>query len=127
MPRVVINPTVSDREALANEIACLRGLGVGELRARWHTAFRRRAPPHLPRHLLFHILTYRLQADRLGELDADSRRLLDRIGSGSKCLNGLVEENVVPLIGLRSPDVFQRTFQVIGIIGYNCRGCLVRG
>jgi hypothetical protein len=44
-----------------------------------------------------------------------------------KCLNGLVEENVVPLIGLRSPDVFQRTFQVIGIIGYNCRGCLVRG
>jgi len=44
-----------------------------------------------------------------------------------KCLNGLVEQNVVPLIGLRSPDVFQRTFQVIGIIGYNCRGCLVRG
>src|SRR5262249_22977345 len=53
------------------------------LRARWHTAFRRRAPPHLPRHLLFHILAYRLQADRLGALDADSRRLLDRIGSGS--------------------------------------------
>jgi len=32
---------------------------------------------------LFRILAYRLQADRLGELDADSRRLLDRIGSGS--------------------------------------------
>ena len=42
---------------------------------------RRRAPPHLPRHLLFRILAYRLQADRLGELDADSRRLLDRIGA----------------------------------------------
>jgi hypothetical protein len=28
-------------------------------------------------------LAYRLQADRLGELDADGRRLLDRIGSGS--------------------------------------------
>jgi hypothetical protein len=55
---------------------------VGELRARWHTVFRRRAPPHLPRHLLFRILAYRLQADRLGELDTDSRRLLDRIGSG---------------------------------------------
>ena len=41
------------------------------------------APPHLPRHLLFRILAYRLQADRLGDLDADSRRLLDRIGSGS--------------------------------------------
>ena len=81
MPRVVINPAVSDSEALDTEIARLHGLGVGELRARWHTAFRRRAPPHLPRHLLFHILAYRQQADRLGELDADSRRLLDRIGS----------------------------------------------
>src|SRR5262245_64108385 len=81
MPRVVINPAVSDSEALANEIACLRDLNVEGLRAKWHTAFRRRAPPHLPRHLLFHILAYRQQADRLGELDADSRRLLDRIGS----------------------------------------------
>jgi len=81
MPRVVIGPAVPDREALANEIACLRDLNVEGLRAKWHTAFRRRAPTHLPRHLLFHILAYRLQADRLGELDADSRRLLDRIGS----------------------------------------------
>jgi Protein of unknown function (DUF2924) len=83
MPRVVIDPAVPDGKALANEIARLRGLDVEELRARWHTAFRRRAPPHLPRHLLFHILAYRLQADRLSELDADSRRLLDRIGSGA--------------------------------------------
>ena len=82
MPRVVIDPAVPDRELLDNEIARLRGLDVGELRARWHTVFRRRAPPHLPRHLLFRILAYRLQADRLGELDTDSRRLLDRIGSG---------------------------------------------
>ena len=81
MPRVVIGPALLDRALLANEIAHLRGLDVEKLRARWHTAFRRRAPPHLPRHLLFHILAYRLQADRLGELDADSRRLLDRIGS----------------------------------------------
>src|SRR6266436_1581693 len=80
MPRVVIDPAVPD--SLDNEIARLRGLDVGELRARWHTVFRRRAPPHLPRHLLFRILAYRLQANRLGELDNDSRRLLDRIGSG---------------------------------------------
>jgi len=80
---MMIDPAVPDREALDNEIARLRGLDVSELRARWHTVFRRRAPPHLPRHLLFRILAYRLQADRLGELDADSRRLLDRIGSGS--------------------------------------------
>jgi Protein of unknown function (DUF2924) len=83
MARVVIDPAVPDGEALNNEIARLRGLDVGDLRARWHTAFRRRAPPHLPHHLLFRILAYRLQADRFGELDADSWRLLDRIGSGS--------------------------------------------
>ena len=82
MPRVVTDPAVPDRGSLDNEIARLRDLVVGELRARWHTVFRRRAPPHLPRHLLFRILAYRLQADRLGGLDADSRRLLDRIGSG---------------------------------------------
>ena len=35
--------------ALENEIAHLRGLDAGGLRARWHTTFRRRAPPHLPR------------------------------------------------------------------------------
>ena len=79
MPRVVIDS--AERAALESEIAHLRGLDAGGLRARWHTVFRRRAPPHLPRHLLFRILAYRLQADRLGDLDAASRRLLDRIGS----------------------------------------------
>ena len=38
-------------------------------------------PPHLPRHLLFRVLAYRLQADRLGDLDGESQRLLDRSGS----------------------------------------------
>ncbi len=84
MPRVVIDPALPDRASLDNEIARLRGLDVGQLRARWHTVFRRRAPPHLPRHLLFRILAYRLQADQLGDLDAGSQRLLDRIGSGSR-------------------------------------------
>ena len=55
MARVVIDPAVPDRASLDTEIARLRGLDVGELRARWHTVFRRRAPPHLPRHLLFRV------------------------------------------------------------------------
>src|SRR5438552_9932119 len=83
MPRVVIDRAVADGASLDNEIARLRGLDVGKLRARWHTMFRRVAPPHLPRHLLFRILAYRLQADQLGDLDADTRRVLDRIGAGS--------------------------------------------
>ena len=81
MPRVVIDPAVSDRESLDNEIARLRGLDAGELRARWHAAFRRRAPPHLLRHLLFAILAYRIQAEALGDLDADTVRLLKKVGS----------------------------------------------
>jgi hypothetical protein len=81
MPRVVIKQAVSqDRESLHIEIARLRDLDVGELRARWHTVFGRTAPAHLPRHLLFRILAYRLQADRLGDLNTETRRLLDRIG-----------------------------------------------
>ena len=59
------------------------------LRARWHSVCRRRAAAHLPRHLLFRILAYWLQADRLGDLDADSRRLLDRIGSEPEPVNGI--------------------------------------
>ena len=76
----MIDPAVPNRESLDIEIARLRGLDVGGLRARWHTVFRRRAPPHLPRHLLFRILAYRLQVDHVGDLDPDTRRLLDRSG-----------------------------------------------
>src|SRR5437870_3810477 len=69
MSRVVIEPAVPDGQVLDNEIAHLRGLEVKALRARWQTVFRRRAPPYLPRHLLFRVLAYRLQADCLGDLE----------------------------------------------------------
>jgi hypothetical protein len=109
MRRVVIDPAVPDRGSLDNEIARLRDLDVGELRARWHTVFRRRAPPHLPRHLLFRILAYRLQADRLGDLDADNRRLLDRIGSGpSDGIDRLVADLNRPRAELRPGTLLTR-------------------
>jgi hypothetical protein len=78
MPRVKIGPALPDRKALDVEIARMRDLDIADLQARWHAVFRRRAPPHLPRHLLFRVLAYRLQADLLGDLDAESQRLLDR-------------------------------------------------
>jgi Protein of unknown function (DUF2924) len=78
MPRVGVAPTLPDRKALDGEIARLRDLDVGELRSRWHNVFGRRPHPHLPRHLLFRVLAYRLQADVLGDLDGESQRLLDR-------------------------------------------------
>jgi hypothetical protein len=84
MARVKIGAAPPDRNALDVEIARLRDVGVSELRARWHTVFRQKPPPHLPRHLLFRVLAYRLQADRFGDLDAESKRLLDRSGSPEK-------------------------------------------
>lgn len=81
MPRVTIRPAAPDREQLDIEIAQLRSLDVAGLRSRWRTIFRRRAPSHLSRHLLFRLLAYRLQADRLGDLDAQTFRFLDRSGS----------------------------------------------
>jgi len=81
MPRVRIGPARPDREAIDIEIAHLRDLDVGGLRSRWHNVAGRPAPPHLPRHLLFRLLTYRLQADQWGDLDRDSKKLLDHSGS----------------------------------------------
>src|SRR6267142_3962129 len=78
MPHAKNGRARPDRKTIDVEIARLRYLDVGALRARWHTVFGRRSPPHLPRHLLFRIMAYRLQADLLGDLDTESQRLLDR-------------------------------------------------
>ena len=59
-------------------IARLRDLDVGQLRSHWQAVFGRPAPPHLARHLLFRSLAYRLQADRWGDLEGETKRLLDR-------------------------------------------------
>lgn len=72
-----VGPAPPDRKTLDVEIARLRDLDGGALRARWQDVFRRQPPPYLPRHLLFRMLAYRLQADHLGDLDGESRRLLD--------------------------------------------------
>jgi hypothetical protein len=78
MARVKIGPAPPDRNTLDAEVARLRDLDVAALRGRWHTVFGRRPPPHVPRHLLYRVLAYRLQAEQLGDLDPESRRLLDQ-------------------------------------------------
>jgi hypothetical protein len=80
------NGRASTKTSVEDEIAHLRGLGLGGLRARWQSVFQRRAPAHLTRHLLFAVIAYRIQADRLGDLDHETRQVLDRTvakGTGS--------------------------------------------
>jgi hypothetical protein len=48
------------------------------LRARWQSVFQRSPLAHLTRHLLFAVIAYRLQADRFGDLDHETRQVLDR-------------------------------------------------
>jgi len=67
--------------SLDDEIAHLRDLDLHGLRARWRSVFRQLAPAQLPRHLLLAVLTYRLQADRLGDLTPDTSRLLKHIAT----------------------------------------------
>jgi hypothetical protein len=73
-----------DDTRLEDEIARLRGLDLPGLQARWRTMFGRRAPAHLPRHLLLRIVAYRLQADLHGDLDAETARYLDRLAKAGR-------------------------------------------
>ena len=72
------NGRTSTKTSVEDEIAHLRGLDLKGLRSRWQSVFRRSAPAHLTRHLLFAVIAYRLQADRFGDLDHATLQVLDR-------------------------------------------------
>src|SRR6202171_6153729 len=69
---------VTTKTSVEDEIAHLRGLDLKGLRARWQSVLQRPAPAHLTRHLLFAVIAYRLQADRFGDLDHQTKQVLDR-------------------------------------------------
>ena len=93
MPRVKIASDAAEPASVNIEVARLRDLDVKELRAHWETAWAKKAPAHLPRHLLLRVLAYRLQAERLGDLDAESRRLLDQSASPEQASRRAAEAN----------------------------------
>jgi Protein of unknown function (DUF2924) len=75
------NGRVTTETSVEDEIVHLRGLDLKGLRARWQSVLQRPPPDYLPRHLLFAIIAYRIQADRFGDLDHETRQLLDRAGA----------------------------------------------
>src|SRR4029077_17454947 len=87
------NGRVTTETSIEDEIAHLRGLESKGLRPGWQSVLQGPAPEHLPRHLLFAIIAYRIQADRFGDLDHETRQLLDHTGakeSGAAMLARLV-------------------------------------
>src|SRR5262249_4816921 len=77
---------LSPKASIEDQIAQLRDLDVKGLRARWQSVFQRPPPPHLPRHLLFAGLAFRLQADRLGGVDHETRKAPDRTNTNDSGL-----------------------------------------
>ncbi len=68
----------STNASIGEEIAHLRGLDLKGLRLRWQSVFQRSPPKHMPRHLLFAIIAYRIQVDLLGGLDHETEQVLNR-------------------------------------------------
>src|SRR5437868_1087228 len=79
--RKIRDGRIKTETSIEDGIVHLRGLDLKGLRARWQSVLQRPAPDHLPRHLLFAIIAYRIQADRFGDLEHETRQLLDRTGA----------------------------------------------
>jgi hypothetical protein len=82
----------SPEASIEDEIAQLRGLDLKGLRVRWRNAFGKPAPEHLTRYLLFRIIAYRLQADRLGDLDAETLKVLKQAARQEGPVSAVAED-----------------------------------
>lgn len=80
------------RRLVEDEIAHMRDLDLTSLRARWLNEFSKVAPKHLTRYLLFKILAYKVQADRFGDLDAETSKALDRAGASDGDSSAVIEK-----------------------------------
>jgi hypothetical protein len=87
---------LSRKASIEGEIAQLRDLDLKGLRVRWRNAFGKPAPEHLSRYLLFRIIAYRLQADRFGDLDAETLKVLKQ-AAGQEGLISAVSKTLARL------------------------------
>ena len=97
---------LSLKTSIEEEIAQLRELDLKGLRVYWRNAFGKPAPEHLTRYLLFRVIAYRLQADRFGDLDAKTLKVLKQAAGQegppsavSKSLARLDQRRFAPLPG----------------------------
>jgi len=110
MPRVKTRAARSYPKRIEVEVTRLRDLGLLELRARWHTRFGRRPPSSLPRHLLFRVLAFRIQAGALGDLDRDCQRMLDRAAlTDANCKHGVELKRV--MVTLQQGTILSREWK----------------
>jgi hypothetical protein len=79
LPRTKTAAQTRETSSIEAEVARLRGLDIKTLRARWKGSFGREAPAHVARHLLFAMLAYRIQAEAMGDLDAETVRFLQQV------------------------------------------------
>jgi hypothetical protein len=73
----------AEAASLADAVAELQRLDVGALQRRWRSLAGRPVPSDLGRPLMLRILAYKLQAQRLGDLDKTSLRELTSLAAGS--------------------------------------------
>jgi Protein of unknown function (DUF2924) len=83
MPKTRVAAEAPETSSVEAEIARLRALDLKAFHARWRVSFGRDAPPHVARHLLFAMLAYQLQAEVMGDLDAETVRFLRQVESTS--------------------------------------------
>jgi hypothetical protein len=78
------------------QIAQLHDFDLTGLRTCWHNEFGHTAPKHLTRFLLFRVLAYKVQADRFGDLDAGTIKVLEKAG-GSEGRSAVVAKGLASL------------------------------